>query len=428
MENDGEREFESGQLLINKNVCWKELCLTMWFNENSGFWYQYLYGDKDTFRLAWKICGTNYGCFNVFPMNSGWSLNHFHNGEVIFHHRCGDKINLVSNNQNCCSDWDYVLSIIDSLIPVKKEIQMTDSVGDLTGSEWYYERVNHDIRSMSFNSDGTIGIGNNRLEKTWTLENDILTVFDDCNEPTFTATFDGKEYKGRWLRFEKMNIVVKKKNEEKINISGIFFRENCFDLEIIRSVCFNNEYQIKKEDVLDKVVIDIGAHIGSFSILSLSMGAKRVISAEASIENFEYLIKNTKLFKNVSIINAAILGNNNNKFIKFQRSLNRDNTGGGSVVYLNEKEDSFDVPVVTFDDLFLLNNSCDLLKLDCEGSEFSIIKDSKNIGFVKKIVGEYHESDLNKMKDLSDFLKGLSFEVSYQHCSENLGKFFAIKI
>jgi FkbM family methyltransferase len=158
------------------------------------------------------------------------------------------------------------------------------------------------------------------------------------------------------------------------------------------------------------------------------MGAKRVISAEASIENFEYLIKNTKLFKNVSIINAAILGNNNNKFIKFQRSLNRDNTGGGSVVYLNEKEDSFDVPVVTFDDLFLLNNSCDLLKLDCEGSEFSIIKDSKNIGFVKKIVGEYHESDLNKMKDLSDFLKGLSFEVSYQHCSENLGKFFAIKI
>ena len=49
--NDAE-EFETGQMLIDKERCWAELGLTMHFNElpyRSAVW-----GDKDTFRLAWQ--------------------------------------------------------------------------------------------------------------------------------------------------------------------------------------------------------------------------------------------------------------------------------------------------------------------------------------------------------------------------------------
>lgn len=51
--NDAE-EFDAGQLLINKEKCWSELALTLHFNQNKKLYWQYVYGDKDTFRLSWQ--------------------------------------------------------------------------------------------------------------------------------------------------------------------------------------------------------------------------------------------------------------------------------------------------------------------------------------------------------------------------------------
>jgi alpha 1,2-mannosyltransferase len=51
--NDAE-EFESGQLLIDKEKCWPELGLTLHFNAQYATYYSYVLGDKDTFRLAWQ--------------------------------------------------------------------------------------------------------------------------------------------------------------------------------------------------------------------------------------------------------------------------------------------------------------------------------------------------------------------------------------
>lgn len=50
--NDAE-EFESGQLLIHKTRCWAQLCFTLLLNRNSVFYYRFMHGDKDTFRMAW---------------------------------------------------------------------------------------------------------------------------------------------------------------------------------------------------------------------------------------------------------------------------------------------------------------------------------------------------------------------------------------
>src|SRR6185436_18372670 len=49
-----EQEFESGQILVDKSRCWKALCLSLWFNENSDFYYRYVHGDKETFHLAFR--------------------------------------------------------------------------------------------------------------------------------------------------------------------------------------------------------------------------------------------------------------------------------------------------------------------------------------------------------------------------------------
>ena len=49
-----ERQFESGQLVIDKRRCWRPMQLTMHLNEHSGYYYSVFYGDKDTLRLAWR--------------------------------------------------------------------------------------------------------------------------------------------------------------------------------------------------------------------------------------------------------------------------------------------------------------------------------------------------------------------------------------
>lgn len=51
--NDAE-EFETGQLLIDKEKCWAELGLTLHFNQRPEIYVSRLIGEKDTFRLAWQ--------------------------------------------------------------------------------------------------------------------------------------------------------------------------------------------------------------------------------------------------------------------------------------------------------------------------------------------------------------------------------------
>ena len=49
-------EIESGQLLINKEVSWAPLSVTLHMNEHSDFYYERCtYGDKDTFTLSWMV-------------------------------------------------------------------------------------------------------------------------------------------------------------------------------------------------------------------------------------------------------------------------------------------------------------------------------------------------------------------------------------
>jgi len=55
-----EPEFETGQLLVDKERCWRALHLTMHMNEHHDFYYNYVYGDKDTFHMAWTILNQPY--------------------------------------------------------------------------------------------------------------------------------------------------------------------------------------------------------------------------------------------------------------------------------------------------------------------------------------------------------------------------------
>lgn len=108
---------ESGQLLINKSLCWRELCLAVFLNSQADFTYRLLWGDKDTFPIAWRRLGREYA--RLWPVASSVPqavLQLDQRGKVLFQHRAPDKfrfshIQFDSNHQSTsCNSFNSTLA------------------------------------------------------------------------------------------------------------------------------------------------------------------------------------------------------------------------------------------------------------------------------------------------------------------------------
>lgn len=44
--------IQGGQLFIDRAACWKQIVLSHWMNQHSDFYYKHVYGDQDTWRVA----------------------------------------------------------------------------------------------------------------------------------------------------------------------------------------------------------------------------------------------------------------------------------------------------------------------------------------------------------------------------------------
>lgn len=91
-----ETDFESGQVLINKVRCSNEIGVTVHINDHSDWYYQFVYGDKTTFHLAWRACGSDYAMPST-PAGWVWPaiLQHDFNGRLLFQHVCQGKKQLA---------------------------------------------------------------------------------------------------------------------------------------------------------------------------------------------------------------------------------------------------------------------------------------------------------------------------------------------
>jgi glycosyltransferase involved in cell wall biosynthesis/ADP-heptose:LPS heptosyltransferase len=95
-----EPEFESGQIMVNKEKCWKALSLAFWYNEHADFYYQYVLGDKETFHMAFRKLNTPF-VFMKRPVQQlrGTMCQHDFKGQRIFQHRNGFKWSYSKPNQ-----------------------------------------------------------------------------------------------------------------------------------------------------------------------------------------------------------------------------------------------------------------------------------------------------------------------------------------
>ena len=202
------------------------------------------------------------------------------------------------------------------------------------------------------------------------------------------------------------------------------------DIHIFTEIWIEEEYdengfEINSHDI----IIDIGAHAGFFSLKAAVTCTKgKIFSYEPFPKNFEMLKKNLELnnISNVYTKNVAV----SKDVGKCKLYLGNDSTNS----IIKQKEIFIEVSTVNLEQIFDEHNldNCDLLKLDCEGSEYEILFNTNPeiLKKIKKICMEYHEiPELDYTEEkLTSFLKSNNFKVTSKKLSQTTGLLFATNL
>jgi FkbM family methyltransferase len=166
-----------------------------------------------------------------------------------------------------------------------------------------------------------------------------------------------------------------------------------------------------------EIVIDIGANIGVFATYAATRAPDvRVYAYEPFPGNVEWLRHNIREsgLTNVQVYPKAVGAETGTRYLQ----VNADDWIMHTFFGGQDKA-SAGIPVecISFDDLMAAEGieHCDLLKLDCEGSEYEILQRCApaTLRRVRRIVGEYHEGPTiaGTGAELCRFLESHSFRV-----------------
>lgn len=207
------------------------------------------------------------------------------------------------------------------------------------------------------------------------------------------------------------------------------------DLDIVEEVILNNQYKI--DFATDyRVVVDIGAQIGTFSLMMASVSPQaQVYAFEPNPENFQLLARNKSLnqLDNLYVFPLAVTGKEQEQVPLFIDSQNR----GGHTLFGHGEMERVTVNAITLQNLFRENSitHVDLLKVDCEGGEYKIILDSEPEiwSTIKELVLEIHETPETlksySRKELLDYLGriGFMYEIMREIYYPDEGRFWIVR-
>ena len=203
--------------------------------------------------------------------------------------------------------------------------------------------------------------------------------------------------------------------------NGLEFRvrTQTSDLRNLNEIFIHRIYNKSLKQVnrfADPVIINIGAHIGGFSIIAgKEIKNSRIYSFEPLKENYDLLNENIKLNKmsNIKTYNLAVSNRRGELDLFFQEG----DTGGAGISdifptkwFIEGRLKQTKVNCITLADVFEENkiDECDLLKIDAEGSEYKILYTAP-FEKIKNIVLEYHANiDVSSLKA---FLESCGFDV-----------------
>jgi len=169
------------------------------------------------------------------------------------------------------------------------------------------------------------------------------------------------------------------------------FRAGTIDRRVFREVVVGDVYRLPAFARGD-LVLDVGAHAGSFALAALRRGAGRVVCCEPDPDNFAVLRHNLAPFgKKAVLLNCAVWRSDRPEGrLRLFNPIDPRNTGA---VQARADGPGPAVDAVPLDDL-LAEVACRrrvrLLKLDCEGAEWPILFTASRMSCVDEVCGEYH--------------------------------------
>jgi len=220
-------------------------------------------------------------------------------------------------------------------------------------------------------------------------------------------------------------VIFRTKTDLRIKI-----RVRSTDLMALTNVWMINEYDIENFKInTNDMIIDIGAHIGLFSLLASQLcKTGKILSFEPVRENFDLLVSNLKLnhVENVLPFNIAVSKNSGS----LDLFLNNDQSAHS---IFSKSSESISVESTSLQKIFEENkiSSCKLLKLDCEGAEYEIIDSlpSEYLDKIQNMVIEYHLADTKPelVKSLILKIKNAGFKIKTRPHHNDMGFLIARK-
>ncbi len=154
-----------------------------------------------------------------------------------------------------------------------------------------------------------------------------------------------------------------------------------------------NEYQLPPEFVPGAVIVDIWANSGAFSYACLRRGVKFVDAYEPTPDVAERCrMNNAFAGERFRLTNKAVWRSDiESTKIKLAVSHSLGHAGSVSAV-LPPRGKVFEIDTMSLDHILREHGSVNVLKLDCEGSEYAILYTSRELHRCEHIIGEYHHN------------------------------------
>ncbi len=216
-----EPEFETGQVVVDKRACWSALQLTMHFNEHSDYYYHHVWGDKETFHLAFRRVGTPYAMPDRgIDSLDGCMCQHDFEGRRVFQHRNMDKWKIDGSNRSIFGflDEDLCRRFVAELRALwagesshdpDPDDSVVEVIRQLTGRRFVYRLVGFEERELGFEPGGFIGCGGAASERLWSVDRVggrvVLSILGE-DGVTCHLERDAGVWKGRWLWHERIPV------------------------------------------------------------------------------------------------------------------------------------------------------------------------------------------------------------------------------
>ena len=149
------------------------------------------------------------------------------------------------------------------------------------------------------------------------------------------------------------------------------------------------------------IVVDIGANIGVYSLYATYLGAKIVYAYEPNKNAYKVLLQNitNNYLEDIIIPQNMAISDTNNKTVKIPSPSSPYNQ---IIANNNDNIENYDLISTINVETIIANNEIefiDVLKIDCEGCEYSVFFNMKKSTFLKigNIRMEYHSGPNNRL-------------------------------